>query len=83
MANCKPSSTPISATEKLLRIQGTLLTESEATRYRSIVGSLWYLTITQPDIAYLVNKVCQYLHSPTSDHWSAVKRILRYLQYTR
>jgi hypothetical protein len=29
-----------------------------------------------------VNKVCQYLHSPTIDHWTAVKRILRYLRYT-
>ena len=29
-----------------------------------------------------MNKVCQYLHSPTTAHWTAVKRILRYLRYT-
>ncbi|KAD4585188.1 hypothetical protein E3N88_22789 [Mikania micrantha] len=34
------------------------------------------------DIAFAVNKVCQFLHSPTENHWSAVKRILRYLQGT-
>lgn len=34
-------------------------------KYKSIVGALQYLTITWPDIAYSVNKVCQYIHSPT------------------
>jgi histone deacetylase 1/2 len=29
-----------------------------------------------------VNKVCQFLHAPTTEHWSAVKRILRYIQDT-
>jgi histone deacetylase 1/2 len=38
--------------------------------------------MTRPDISFAVNKVCQYLHAPTVLHWTAVKRILRYLQYT-
>jgi histone deacetylase 1/2 len=38
--------------------------------------------LTRPDISYSVNKVCQFLHSPTEIHWTAVKRILRYLQGT-
>jgi len=29
-----------------------------------------------------VNKVCQYLHAPTTLHWAAVKQILRYLRHT-
>ena len=37
------------------------------------------MTLTQPDIALSVNKVCQYLHSPTTAHLTAVKRILRYI----
>lgn len=48
----------------------------------SIVGALQYLTLTQPNLAYLVNKVCQYLHAPTTSHWSSVKRILRYVKGT-
>ena len=83
MSNCKPISIPMASTEKLSKIHGTLLTKTEAIKYRSIVGALQYLTITQPDIAYSRNKVCRYLHFPTSDHWSVVKRILRYMQYTR
>jgi histone deacetylase 1/2 len=29
-----------------------------------------------------VNKVCQYLHAPTTEHWTAAKRILRYVKDT-
>jgi hypothetical protein len=38
------------------------------------------LTLTRPDISFAVNKVCQFLHSPTTIHWTSVKRILRYLK---
>jgi hypothetical protein len=59
-----------------------VLNSSDSTRYRSIVGGLQYLTLTRPDLAFAVNKVCQFLHTPTSVHWSAVKRILRYIAFT-
>jgi histone deacetylase 1/2 len=38
--------------------------------------------LTRPDISFSVNKVCQYLHAPTTPHWTAAKRILRYVQGT-
>jgi histone deacetylase 1/2 len=34
------------------------------------------------DLSFSVNKVCQYLHAPTTAHWTAVKRILRYVKNT-
>ena len=40
------------------------------------------MTITRPDISCAVNRVCQYLHAPRDTHWSAVKRILRYVRLT-
>jgi hypothetical protein len=36
----------------------------------------------RPDISYPINKVCQFLHSPTSAHWCTVKRILHFLKHT-
>lgn len=50
--------------------------------YQSIVGSLQYLSVTRPDIAYVVNKVCQFMHAPKEFHWQAMKRILMYLRGT-
>lgn len=83
MMNCKPVSTPLSTSEKLSAQEGTPLGSKDATNYdRSVVGSLQYLTLTRPDISYLVNKVCKYLHAPTMVHWATVKRILRYLKHT-
>jgi histone deacetylase 1/2 len=80
MWSCKPASTPMSTSEKMSAFVGTPLGPADATNYRSVVGALQYLTLTRPDISFAVNKVCQYLHAPTEIHWSAVKRILRYVK---
>ena len=82
LKDCKPMPTPLSVSEKLSATVGDILDDVTATRYRSIVGGLQYLTLTRPDIAFAVNKVCQYLQRPTSVHFSAVKRILRYIRGT-
>ena len=82
MQHCKPSDTPLSVSEKLSVEDGDRLSDEDGKRYRSIVGMLQYLTLTRPDIAFAVNKVCQFLHSPTSIHWTTVKRILRYIRGT-
>jgi hypothetical protein len=58
------------------------LTSDDAINYRSVVGALQYLTLTRLDISFSINKVCQFLHAPTTAHWSVVKRILRYLHGT-
>jgi hypothetical protein len=83
MEHCKPVKTPLSSTEKYSADKGTLLDAKAATKCRSIVGILQYLTLTRPDLAFSVNKACQFLHAPTSDHMIVVKRILRYVQGIR
>lgn len=40
------------------------------------------MALIRPDLSFLVNKVCQFLHAPTIRHWSVVKRILRYAKFT-
>jgi histone deacetylase 1/2 len=82
MFKSKPIDTPLSASEKLSIQDGDRLGPDDSTKYRSMVGALQYLTLTHPDIAFAVNKVCPFLHAPTTVHWSAVKRILRYIRGT-
>ncbi|VVA40365.1 PREDICTED: Reverse mRNAase RNA-dependent DNA polymerase, partial [Prunus dulcis] len=80
MDTCKPCSTPSKPHHQVLKDEGTPL--PNPTLFRSIVGALQYLTFTRPDIAFAVNTVCQFMHSPTDVHLSLVKRIIRYLQGT-
>jgi histone deacetylase 1/2 len=68
MLKCKGSPTPLSSFEKITAYGGELLGPDDSTKYRSMVGALQYLTLTRPDISYVVNKVCQYLHAPTTLH---------------
>jgi histone deacetylase 1/2 len=82
MMDCKAVMTPLAASEKLSLYDGERLGPQDSTRYRSIVGALQYLTLTRPDIPFAVNKVCQFLHAPTTVHWGTVKRILRYIKNT-
>ncbi|GJW76371.1 ribonuclease H-like domain-containing protein [Tanacetum coccineum] len=47
-----------------------------------LAGSLPYLTFTRPDISYAVQQVCLHMHDPREPHFSALKRILRYVRGT-
>ncbi|XP_020417850.1 uncharacterized protein LOC109948607 [Prunus persica] len=51
----------------------------DPTTYRKLVGSLIYLTITQPDISYAVHTVSKFMQAPRHHHLSAVRRIIRYI----
>lgn len=80
MHEAKPSPTPMTPNASLSIDDSTPFDNSHL--YRSIVGALQYATITRPDLSFAVNKVSQFMHAPTENHWSAVKRILRYIRGT-
>ncbi|GKB15558.1 ribonuclease H-like domain-containing protein [Tanacetum coccineum] len=44
------------------------------TLYRSLAGSLQYLTFTRPDLSYAVQLLCLYMHDPREPHLNAMKR---------
>lgn len=82
LESCNSHVTPCQSGLKLYTDEGTPLSPTDASQFRSLVGCLQYLTFTRPDIAYAVNSVCQFLHNPTDVHLHAVKRILRYVKGT-
>ena len=80
MQLAKSVSTPMTTGEKLISHGSEPVRDAKL--YRSIVGALQYVTITRPELAFSVNKVCQFMQDPLELHWKAVKRILRYLSGT-
>ena len=80
MLEAKPVNTPMAASTSLSAFDGT--SYEDPTLFRSTVGGLQYLAITRPDIAFVVNKLSQFMHRPTVTHWQATKRLLRYLKHT-
>jgi hypothetical protein len=80
LTDSKTASTPLEFNVKLNTTDGEPL--SDATLYRQLVGSLIYLTVTRPDLAYVVHLVSQFMSSPRSTHYVAVLRILRYIKGT-
>ncbi|KAJ0477853.1 putative RNA-directed DNA polymerase [Helianthus annuus] len=80
LSQSKPVNSPMEINSNLALGDSPQL--ADPAQFRQIVGALQYLTLSRPDITFAVNKVSQFMHSPTENHWSAVKRILRYLHGT-
>jgi hypothetical protein len=60
------------------------MTEHPYNTYRSIVGSLMYLTgATRPDIGFAVNQLARYVANPGKRHWLFLVHLLRYLAGTK
>lgn len=78
MTDSTPTPTPMVGTPKLTAIGGSAF--GDVHLYRSILGTLQYVCITRPDIAFCENKLSQFMNSPQDTYWRVVKRVLRYLQ---
>ncbi|WVZ62734.1 hypothetical protein U9M48_012444 [Paspalum notatum var. saurae] len=80
MSGCNHMDTPMEDRPKLNKPDSGDTIDS--TNFRSVIGSLRYLVNSRPDIAYSVGVVSRYMEDPKEEHWTAVKRILRYLAGT-
>ena len=80
MHTSKPARTPCAPNTRLSPTDGALL--SNPHEFRSLVGSLHYLTFIRPDLIFVVQQVCQFISNPIDLHLIAAKRILRYVNGT-
>ena len=70
--------TPMSPNVKLIL---DLLGKSvDSSIYRSMIGSLFYLTASRPDISYSVGVCARYQANPKESHMTALKRIIKYVK---
>ena len=80
MENCGVVYSPLVANEKLNKEDaGELI---DPTCYRSLVGSLLYLTITRPDLTFSASLLSRFMQEPREKHMLAAKRVLRYVKGT-
>lgn len=81
MVDCNPCHVLMEARFKLSKVSSAPPTD--ATTYRSILGSLRYLVHTRADIVYSVGYVSCFIETPTTEHLAAVKHILWYIVGTQ
>ncbi|GJX12802.1 putative ribonuclease H-like domain-containing protein [Tanacetum coccineum] len=77
-SDVKSASTPTDLEKPL--VQDGDAADVDEHLYRSMIGSLMYLTASRPDIMFAVCACARFQVSPKSSHLLAVKRIFRYLK---
>ncbi|GKF71139.1 uncharacterized mitochondrial protein-like protein, partial [Tanacetum coccineum] len=74
----KTASTPMETQKVLIKDEDG--EELDVHLYRSMIGSLMYLTLSRPGIMFVVCACARYQVNPKVSHLYAVKRIFRYLK---
>ena len=84
MADSYSVSTPADPNVTLSLVPDTSeKTEKLQVPYKEAIGCLMLISLlTRPDITYAVNHAAKFCEKPRQIHWTAVKRILRYLKGT-
>nr|GEX36683.1 hypothetical protein [Tanacetum cinerariifolium] len=80
LTTCKPNPSPLPTSLHLSLDKVTLLTDNGV--YRRLVGRLLYLTMTSPDISYVVQHLSQFVSAPKDTHMQAALYLLKYLKGT-
>ena len=83
MDNCKSVVTSIDANIKLIKNKDKI-NEQILFKYQQIIGSFHYLvTCTRPDLAIVTCILSQFVQNPSTEHFTAAKRVLRYMKGTQ
>ncbi|GKC29354.1 hypothetical protein Tco_1036648, partial [Tanacetum coccineum] len=77
-SSVKTASTPIETNKALLKDEEA--EDVDVHLYRSMIGSLMYLTASRPDIMFAVCACARFQVTPKVSHLHVVKRIFRYLK---
>nr|XP_016439408.1 PREDICTED: uncharacterized mitochondrial protein AtMg00810-like [Nicotiana tabacum] len=89
LAGSKPASTPLEVNQKLTTVEFDKAVAGaadndyvlkDASVYQRLVGKLLYLTMTRPDISYVVQTLSQFMHAPKQSHLVAATRVVRYIR---
>ena len=81
MQECKVAITPTVMRLKLRKDDSSK--DVDPSLYKSIVGSLMYLTATRPDIMHAISLISRFMERPKEAHWQTAKIILRYVKGTK
>ncbi|KAH1055755.1 hypothetical protein J1N35_033820, partial [Gossypium stocksii] len=76
---CKSADPPMEANLRFNKEDRSLVNRE---KFQRLVGKLFYLSLTRPDIAFPVNVISQHMTNPTKEHMAAANRILKYLKKT-
>ncbi|GKD46147.1 putative ribonuclease H-like domain-containing protein [Tanacetum coccineum] len=77
-ASVKTASTPIETRYPLVKDEEAINVDVHL--YRSMIGSLMYLTASRPDIMFAVCVCSRFQVTPKTSHLNAMKRIFKYLK---
>ncbi|GJW18886.1 putative ribonuclease H-like domain-containing protein [Tanacetum coccineum] len=75
----RTATTPIESNKPLVKDEDGV--DVDVHVYRSMIGSLMYLTTSRPDIMFVVCACARFQVSPKASHLNAVKRIFMYLKH--
>nr|XP_016473436.1 PREDICTED: uncharacterized mitochondrial protein AtMg00810-like [Nicotiana tabacum] len=87
LSGAKPALRPLELNQKLTSLEfdkgiGSKIYDPlvEVTGYQKLIGKLLYLTVTRPDISYVVQTLRQFIQTPKKSHMDAVIRVVRCLK---
>lgn len=84
MEDCATASTPMTAVPLTKAPKDYQCDKKQLAHYQTLLGKLMHLMVQiRPDLAFCISRPAQFTSNPTEQHWTALKRVLRYLKSTQ